>query len=330
MDSRQDRLNVLGYTYTLVIVYAYITGVNTAACTDQTDLDRFFHVSRMCKSGTLKNKRVVIDTWGTGGPGIYRCTCTVTLDTGSASPTTTTTVEMEEYPRVAPLQNCGSILRINSTKSSIFTETGCTPIPNTPTNNFGTSDMLTLTLSRADVSTSWISGHCIFISSQGSTNLDLIVTCNEPITPITPTTTEEYVPTTTVEPLTTTTTTQPRETTTTTQSREITTYNSTYTGQTEPVREKCVQISHPQQGYPISAVVVPLLVTLLIIVVSTTANVVIYRRRLALLKQPKYTEAVMTSPNPVHYDSLDLPRVEPPNLYADTSTGQMYVNTAME
>ncbi|XP_021350216.1 uncharacterized protein LOC110448354 isoform X2 [Mizuhopecten yessoensis] len=301
MDSRQDRLNVLGYTYTLVIVYAYITGVNTAACTDQTDLDRFFHVSRMCKSGTLKNKRVVIDTWGTGGPGIYRCTCTVTLDTGSASPTTTTTVEMEEYPRVAPLQNCGSILRINSTKSSIFTETGCTPIPNTPTNNFGTSDMLTLTLSRADVSTSWISGHCIFISSQGSTNLDLIVTCN-----------------------------QPRETTTTTQSREITTYNSTYTGQTEPVREKCVQISHPQQGYPISAVVVPLLVTLLIIVVSTTANVVIYRRRLALLKQPKYTEAVMTSPNPVHYDSLDLPRVEPPNLYADTSTGQMYVNTAME
>ncbi|OWF34528.1 hypothetical protein KP79_PYT03358 [Mizuhopecten yessoensis] len=121
----------------------------------------------MCESGILKNTRVVIDTWGTGGPGTYSCTCTVTLDTESTPPTATTTVVVEEYPRVAPIQNCGSILLISSTKSSSFTKSGCTLIPSTSTNNFSTSDKLTLTLSRADVSTSWISGHCILISSQG-------------------------------------------------------------------------------------------------------------------------------------------------------------------
>ncbi|OWF36788.1 hypothetical protein KP79_PYT02862 [Mizuhopecten yessoensis] len=291
-------------------------------------------VKRMCESGTLKNTRVVIDSWGTGGPGTNSCSCTVTLDTGSAPTTATTTVVVEEYPRVAPLQNCGSILSINSTKSSSFTKTVCTSIPSISTINFGISDMLTLTLSRADVATSWISGHCILITLQGSASLELSVTCNEPqgktdqstnktITTTTPTTIE-YVQTTTVQPLTTTTTTESMEATST-QSREITTYNDTNTGQTTSGQEKCVQKSHPQ-GYPLIGVVVPIVVTLLVVAVATVANVILYKRRLTMVNELKHG---MTSQDTVHYDSLDKSSVEPTNMYEEMSTQQTYVNTAM-
>ncbi|XP_060071665.1 uncharacterized protein LOC132551530 [Ylistrum balloti] len=112
---------------------------------------------------------MVIDTWDTGNPDRYSCTCTVTLDTKSQPSTSTTTITVQEYPGVEPLSYCGSSLHITSTISSGFSRFGCFPIPATALNNFGTTDMLNLTLSRADNSTHWKSGHCIYIKSATTT-----------------------------------------------------------------------------------------------------------------------------------------------------------------
>ncbi|XP_033740623.1 protein let-653-like [Pecten maximus] len=119
---------------------------------------------------------MVIDTWGTGGPGIYSCTCTVTLNTKISR---TTTVTVQEYPGVETDLNCASKLRITSTTSAGFTETGCSPIPATSVDNFGTADMLTLTLTRAENGTQWKSGHCILISPDISSSLEITVNCNK-------------------------------------------------------------------------------------------------------------------------------------------------------
>lgn len=165
MSDIRQRLKQQRYTYLVLIVISHFTGIITTPCTDQTKMDNLNHVIPMCKGGgPMYNTRVVIDTWGTGGPDVYSCTCTVTLHR-VVSPSKVTTVTIQEYPRVEPWSSCGSKLRITSTTSQGFTETSCTPIVPTTADNFGTTDVMTLTLSRTDNSTQWQSGHCIYISS---------------------------------------------------------------------------------------------------------------------------------------------------------------------
>ncbi|XP_021339047.1 cell wall integrity and stress response component 2-like [Mizuhopecten yessoensis] len=334
MRGRRDSFSLLGLTYMLLIIHMYFEGINTTACTDRTELDNFFHVKTMCKSGTLKNTRVVIDTWGTGGLDVYSCTCTVTLGTESAS-STTTSVVVEEYPRVAPLQNCGSILVINSTKSSSFTKTDCNPIPATLTNNFSTSDMLTLTLSRADVSTSWISGHCILVSLQGSTNLDIIVTCNEQqgksnrsstktsTTSTSSTTTTTTTPTTTTTTPTTTTTTP---TTTTTTKPLTSTHVSQTTSTPTPTHPPSVSstggdtaTTGEQTGSDVGVIAGAAGGGGLLLIIIIVVIVVIIRKRKPDDKQ--------TSDNgDLSYGNTNGGLSDDIHPYANTSTNKRYVN----
>ncbi|XP_033740730.1 uncharacterized protein LOC117327716 [Pecten maximus] len=169
-------------------------------------------------------------------------------------------------------------------------------------------------------------------------SLEIHVTCQQNPQTTIPTSTED-ITSTTIKARETTTPTQSQDRTTTIQSRESTTPTQSL-GTTTAIRSRettTINISGystqgqevcQQQGYTLSAVVVPLVVTILLIAVTVVGHVILYRRRLGLIKQPECSEAV-TSQHAT-YDSLDLSKVEPPNVYADTSTGQVYVNTAIE
>ncbi|XP_021357446.1 uncharacterized protein LOC110452985 isoform X2 [Mizuhopecten yessoensis] len=304
-------------------------------------LVNLYKVLHMCEDGNTVGDHVVIDTYGSSAyrkdGGRFNCSCTVTL-TGLPDGTKTT-FQFESVRSLYPPSGCGSHIIMTSQRVDVsdvhpnINKYFCGAIFDT-FNGVQTNDTFTVVWLSAPSGNS--SGYCLSLTAGPGSSLS--TKCVSISSPRETTTASQSRTTATQSKETATpsreTITQSREITTqsrmtTTQSRDATTYNSTNSGSTT-LGQKCAQQNDLQQCYPLSAVVVPLVVTSLLVTVTVVVHVILYRKRLALVKQPEYTEAVMTSPNPVHYDSLDLSRVEPPNLYADTSTGQMFVNTAME
>ncbi|XP_069133890.1 uncharacterized protein [Argopecten irradians] len=306
MSNRRDRHHLLRYTCTYLVLLEiyYFTGVDSTICTDRANLDGFTNVLPMCRSGTLTVDRVVVDTYDTGVLGCDSCHCTVRLAQAHTVPVA---IQTTGYPDTAPSTGCGSILKFDRLPGNTYIEIRCQQIPGDRYSEFAVNELVNITLSRVDNNIQWNSGYCIFIDS----NKNMNVTCEEPKTAHTSSTirlTTKAGTTTTslssISPI-------PRTTFITT--------DGTYRGCT------C-----GESDLSLVAIIVTIVVSMLVVTVGTVVNILIYKRRVALVNNPKSSTSGMTAPDTVHYDSLDQARVELPNTYEEISTRQTYVNMAIE
>ncbi|OWF48498.1 hypothetical protein KP79_PYT06803 [Mizuhopecten yessoensis] len=127
MDSRRDGLNVLGYTYMAVLMFAYITDAAGTVCSDAVTDGTM--VLNMCEDGNAVGKRVVIDTYGSSAyrtdGGSINCSCTATM-TGR-SDGISSNVLFDDVQSLYPPSGCGSsvilsahVAAVSSVQSTTF------------------------------------------------------------------------------------------------------------------------------------------------------------------------------------------------------------------
>ncbi|XP_033740229.1 uncharacterized protein LOC117327388 isoform X2 [Pecten maximus] len=299
------------YVVGILALSSCYQGVQCKVCSEAAAATENTDVIRMCESGSLITRRVVIDIFDTGHPDVYSCTC-------NARPVKADTniVNFGRSYLVKQAIECGSRL---SVKSSEHETVGFECVGPDKVYSMKSS-FLDFVLSRTDRNNPWRYGYCILLEI---TKARWNITCLPPVKVTTKipisTTTPQSTSTTTAVITTGSWYTESPSSVSATQTSSLTTPETN----TEKIcSTKTVEV------FSTATVVIPIVVVVLIVAVATIANVILYRRRLALEKEEKNEQHDLKPAASVVYDSIDIDRLEPQHTYADTTAGRMYANTS--
>lgn len=273
-------------------------GIHCTICSEAAASDNT-RVIRMCESGSVKTDRVVIDTYGTGAPDIHICTCTATRYITSSY-----LVSFGIAYNLKQNEDCGSTLTVESPNKDPVVFKCVSPT----IEYYEKRSSLEFTLSRTIQSNPWRYGHCILLETD-TTKWN--ITCLPPVKLNTSfsTTSLQTSAITTAFP-------------TSVSAKQTTLFTSSEVNTGNVCATQTIEV------FSIETVVIPIVVVVLIAAVATIANVILYRRRLSLGKNTEKKDLRTPRPMSLVYDTIDTDRLEAPNIYDDTTTGRMYVNTA--